>query len=163
MPRIRACCSSLWILLLGCHAGVGPVVAYAPGHGGFGVGWELNAGYGPLQGDVGQVFRPAGAGADARTYHLAFEPGFASSIEEEEGPALSAGGTFGVAEDAKHRDHNLYGAYGGVLSEFAECPEPVVWSAALGLRFFGDTVEIYATPKFNLSACVVLAVPHGGD
>lgn len=153
MSFARCLLAACALLGAGCHLGAGPVVAYAPGRGDLGLGWEANAGFAVLQGTVGQVLRPGAASADAHTTYVAFEPGYAAEITQDDGPGLGGGLTLGEATDGRGRDHFLVGGYGSFIGVgWHECAlDAPFFSVSLGLRGFDEALEVYAAPKVNVA------------
>jgi hypothetical protein len=153
------------VLLVGCHASVGPVIGYSK-RGGGRVGGELSGGFLPARGSIGAT---TGTGAGPFRGYATLEPGLAlPASESPHAPARyvypGGGLTLGLATRDEGDVPLAIGVWGSTsfmrslesLDRY-DAPSVVpVFSVAVGIRWLGGLSEVYVTPKIGIVAPDVL-------
>ncbi len=140
----------LIMLMIGCHAGGGPVIGFS--RAGVRLGAEASGGLALVRGSIGGT--TSVTSDEPRRFYITADPGFGLPLTDHEGDAYDAfasvGLTVGYATNQGFGDNWALGAWGSTIFAKGVCDEPgPVFSVAVGLRTLGDVTEVFVAPKIN--------------
>ena len=146
------------VLTSGCLIGGGPSIALRT-NGHVALGWDINAGLGPLGLETGQTLPFEGPGA---AWYVAatgtYFPRF-NVADESTQSAIGARGALGFAWTDHNRGALLSAApmYYAVIGNSCSRQSAMVLSGQLGVRVAGNVVEVFLAPAidamFNILSC----------